>query len=158
MRDLLNLLDVLQESRGLSARAAGEVYSRGDTSDDKITFQELAFYPEVGSYETTEEMLAALAQIEKEEKTTSQILKEQAVISTITTKIEDTEISKQSQVDQSKAEKSIIQKQEKITPSKSPKDNKTVISTIITEIEDTEIYKNFPRDKNHPDPFGEIIT
>ena len=68
MRDLLNLLDVLQESRGLSARAAGEVYSRGDTSDDKITFQELVFYPEVGSYETTEEMLAALAQVEKKIK------------------------------------------------------------------------------------------
>ena len=39
MRDLINLLDSIVESRGLSARKPGEVYSRGDTADDKIVFK-----------------------------------------------------------------------------------------------------------------------
>jgi len=68
MRDLLNLLDnILAESRGLSARDPGEVYARsgGNSSDDKITFQNLTFYPEVGSYNTTEEMMAAFDQVEQ---------------------------------------------------------------------------------------------
>ena len=47
MRDLLDLLDNLAESRGLSARNPGEVYSRGANADDQITFQGLTFYPEV---------------------------------------------------------------------------------------------------------------
>jgi hypothetical protein len=68
MRDLLNLLDnILTESRGLSARTPGEVYARsgGTSSDDKITFQNLTFYPEVGSFDTTEEMMAVFDQLEQ---------------------------------------------------------------------------------------------
>lgn len=68
MRDLLNLLDnILAEARGLSARDPGEVYARsgGNSSDDKITFQNLTFYPEVGSYNTTEEMMAVFDQLEQ---------------------------------------------------------------------------------------------
>lgn len=60
MRDLLNLLDkVLNESRGLSARNPGEVYSRGNTEDDKIVFKSLTFYPEVGSYENAHDFMDA---------------------------------------------------------------------------------------------------
>ena len=68
MRDLLNLLDnILTESRGLSARTPGEVYARsgGTSSDDKITFQNLTFYPEVGSFDTTEEMMTVFDQLEQ---------------------------------------------------------------------------------------------
>jgi hypothetical protein len=66
MRDLLNLLDNLTESRGLSARNSGEVYSRGDTADDKIEFQSLTFYPKVGSYETPEATMAAFEKVQKQ--------------------------------------------------------------------------------------------
>ena len=64
MRDLLNLLDSLNESRGLSARKPGEQYSRGETEDDQITFQNLTFYPEVGAYETLDQTIAAFNQVE----------------------------------------------------------------------------------------------
>lgn len=68
MRDLLNLVETLSESRGLSARKPGEVYARvgSDADDDKITFQGLDFYPEVGAYETTDEMMDILDQLETE--------------------------------------------------------------------------------------------
>lgn len=70
MRDLLNLIDNLStdvtESRGLSARKSGEVYSRGDTDDDKITFQSLTFYPEVGSFDSVEAMMSAFNDIEQQ--------------------------------------------------------------------------------------------
>ena len=65
MRDLLNLFDNLTESRGLSARDPGEVYSRGDTADDKIEFQSLTFYPKVGSYATPEATMAAFKKVDK---------------------------------------------------------------------------------------------
>lgn len=64
MRDLLNLLDSLNESRGLSARKPGEQYSRGETEDDQITFQNLTFYPEVGAYETLDQTIEAFDQVE----------------------------------------------------------------------------------------------
>ena len=66
MRDLLNLLDNIAESRGLSARDPGEVYSRGDTADDKIEFQSLTFYPKVGSYATPEATMAAFKKVEQQ--------------------------------------------------------------------------------------------
>jgi hypothetical protein len=66
MRDLLNLFDNLTESRGLSARDPGEVYSRGDTTDDKIEFQSLTFYPKVGSYETPEATMAAFKKVQQQ--------------------------------------------------------------------------------------------
>ena len=65
MRDLLNILDNLSEARGLSARKPGEVYTRGPNPDDNITFQGLDFYPDSGQFETSDEMLATLDQLEK---------------------------------------------------------------------------------------------
>jgi len=64
MRDLLNLLDSLNESRGLSGRKPGAVYKRGETEDDQIVFQNLTFYPKVGSYATKEETEAAFDQVQ----------------------------------------------------------------------------------------------
>jgi hypothetical protein len=66
MRDLLNLLDTLSEARGLSARKPGEVYARigGNTDDDKITFQSLDFYPDQGSYQSVDQMMDVLDQLE----------------------------------------------------------------------------------------------
>ena len=66
MRDLLNLFDSLNESRGLSARKSGEMYSRGDTADDQITFQSLTFYPEVGAYETLDQAIEAFDKVQSE--------------------------------------------------------------------------------------------
>ena len=66
MRNLLDIIDnmTLTESRGLSARKSGEVYSRGDTADDQITFQSLTFYPEVGSYETLDQTIEAFDRVQ----------------------------------------------------------------------------------------------
>jgi hypothetical protein len=66
MRDLLNLINQLSESRGLSARKPGEIYSRGEAADDQITFQSLTFYPEVGSYDSLDQTLAAFDQVQAE--------------------------------------------------------------------------------------------
>ena len=65
MRDLLNLIDNLEEARGLSARKPGEIYSRGEGADNQITFQSLTFYPEVGSFTSTEEMMTAFNSVQK---------------------------------------------------------------------------------------------
>ena len=64
MRDLLNLLDSINESRGLSGRKSGAIYKRGETQDDQIVFQNLTFYPKVGSYATKEETEAAFDQVQ----------------------------------------------------------------------------------------------
>lgn len=66
MRDLLNLIDNLEEARGLSARKPGEVYSRGEGADNQITFQDLTFYPEVGSFTSGDEMMTAFDAIQKQ--------------------------------------------------------------------------------------------
>jgi len=66
MRDILNLLDNLAESRGLSGRKPGAIYKRGDGPDDQIVFQNLAFYPKVGQYATKEETQAAFDQVQKQ--------------------------------------------------------------------------------------------
>ena len=68
MRDLLNLLDTLAESRGLSGREPGAIYKRGETQDDQIVFQNLTFYPKVGQYKTKEETEAAFDQVQKQVK------------------------------------------------------------------------------------------
>jgi len=70
MRDLLDLLDSLSEARGLSARAPGETFNRvgGDSADDVITFSDLTFYPPVGAYNSTEEMMAAFDKVQKQVK------------------------------------------------------------------------------------------
>ena len=65
MRDLLNLINNLEEARGLSARKPGEIYSRGEGADNQITFQSLTFYPEVGSFTSTEEMMTAFNAVQK---------------------------------------------------------------------------------------------
>jgi len=56
MRELINLVDSLDESRGLSAREPGEQYQRTGSSDeaDIITFQGLDFYPKSGAYDSME--------------------------------------------------------------------------------------------------------
>lgn len=66
MRDLINLIKNLEEARGLSARKPGEMYSRGDTEDDKIVFQNLTFYPEVGSFTSADEMMTAFDAVQKQ--------------------------------------------------------------------------------------------
>ena len=68
MRDLLNLVDTLSEARGLSARKPGEVYARigSDADEDKITFQNLDFYPDRGSYQSMDQMMDVLDQLETE--------------------------------------------------------------------------------------------
>lgn len=59
MRDLINLIDAIVESRGLSGRVPGAVYSRGDTDDDKIVFKSLTFYPKVGKYKDAHDFMDA---------------------------------------------------------------------------------------------------
>ena len=70
MRDLLDLLDSLSEARGLSARAPGETFNRvgGDSADDVITFSDLTFYPPVGAYNSTEEMMSVFDKVQKQVK------------------------------------------------------------------------------------------
>jgi hypothetical protein len=65
MRDILNLLDNVMESRGLSAREPGSVYKRGNNSDDQIVLQNLTFYPEVGKYGSKQETEQVFAQVQK---------------------------------------------------------------------------------------------
>jgi len=66
MRDILNLLDDLAESRGLSARKPGEIYRRGEGDDNQIVFRDLTFYPKVGSYATREETEGVFDQVQAE--------------------------------------------------------------------------------------------
>lgn len=68
MRNFLNIIDSIEESRGLSAREPGAQYSRGTDADDQIVFKSLTFYPEVGSYSTPEETMAAFDQVQKQLK------------------------------------------------------------------------------------------
>jgi hypothetical protein len=68
MRDLINILDSIVESRGLSGRVPGAVYKRGDAQDDQIVFQNLTFYPKVGQYATKEETEAAFDQVQRQVK------------------------------------------------------------------------------------------
>jgi len=61
MRDLINIVDYLDEARGLSAREPGEQFQRIGSTDaaDTIVFQGLEFYPKSGAYDSMEKMLAA---------------------------------------------------------------------------------------------------
>lgn len=68
MRDLINLIDAIVESRGLSGRVPGAVYKRGETQDDQIVFQNLTFYPKVGQYASKEETEAAFDQVQQQVK------------------------------------------------------------------------------------------
>ena len=66
MRNLIDLVKTLEEARGLSARKPGEVYSRGEGNDNQITFQNLTFYPEVGSFTSYDETMAAFDAVQKQ--------------------------------------------------------------------------------------------
>ena len=68
MRDLLDKIHELNESRGLSARQPGEEFVRTGSTDpnDVIRFDGLDFYPESGSFESTQAMMDALGQVEDE--------------------------------------------------------------------------------------------
>ena len=72
MRDILNLLEnLIDESTGLSGREPGEQYIKTGSDDpaDIITFKALTFFPEVGGYESFEQMQDAFAAVEKKVKT-----------------------------------------------------------------------------------------
>jgi hypothetical protein len=60
MRNLINIVDYLDEARGLSARQPGDQFQRVGSTDasDTIVFQGLDFYPKTGSFESMEKMLA----------------------------------------------------------------------------------------------------
>jgi hypothetical protein len=59
MRNLIDIIENLEESRGLSARNPGEEFVRTGSKDqdDVIVFQGLQFYPESGAYDSSEEMM-----------------------------------------------------------------------------------------------------
>ena len=59
MRDLLNLLDNLNEGRGLSARAPGEKFK--NTVGDIVTFQGMEFYPESGKVDNASDLVSLKA-------------------------------------------------------------------------------------------------
>jgi len=59
MRDLLNLLDNLNEGRGLSARAPGEKFK--NTVGDIVTFQGMEFYPESGKVDSASDLVSLKA-------------------------------------------------------------------------------------------------
>ena len=69
MRDLINLIDTkLTEARGLSARQPGEKFSRVGSKDDQdtVVFQGMNFYPEVGRYDTTDELTKMFDRLQKQ--------------------------------------------------------------------------------------------
>lgn len=64
MRDLINIVTNLTESRGLGARKAGEEFVSVTNPDDKIYVDSVTFYPQEGSaYASYEEMAQALRDI-----------------------------------------------------------------------------------------------
>jgi hypothetical protein len=70
MRDILNLIeDILDESTGLSNRQPGETYVNKNNPDEIITFKNLTFFPETGSYESFEQMQQAFAKVQKKVRT-----------------------------------------------------------------------------------------
>ena len=56
MRDLINI--IVSESVGLANRRPGDLWQ--NDQGDQVVFQSLTFYPEVGSYDTPDEMQQAL--------------------------------------------------------------------------------------------------
>ena len=57
MRDILNQLDTITEGVGLANRKPGDIFK--NAQGDVIEFQGLTFYPEVGHYQNSAEMLDA---------------------------------------------------------------------------------------------------
>ena len=64
MRDILDMLDFLVESKGLVGRKAGDVFK--NPQGETITFNNLDFFPEGGGKYTAEEMQEMLSQVEAE--------------------------------------------------------------------------------------------
>lgn len=64
MRDILDMLDFLVESKGLVGRKAGDVFK--NPQGETITFNNLDFFPEGGGKYTAEEMQEVLSQVEAE--------------------------------------------------------------------------------------------
>lgn len=62
MRNIINKLQVISESRGLGARKPGELF-KSKTGDETIAFQEVTFYPEGGGKYTPDELDHALDQL-----------------------------------------------------------------------------------------------
>ena len=62
MRDILNILEQLNESTGLSGRKAGDTFR--NPQGDEIVFSEIKFFPTGGGKYTPEQMDAALAEVE----------------------------------------------------------------------------------------------
>jgi hypothetical protein len=59
MRELLNTLDsILLEGVGLTNRKPGDVFE--NANGDTIIFQDIAYYPDVGKFQSQEEMIAAV--------------------------------------------------------------------------------------------------
>ena len=63
MRDILDLLEQLNESTGLAGRKPGDVFR--NPAGDEITFDDLQFYPKQGRYEP-EQLDQAIQQIEQD--------------------------------------------------------------------------------------------
>ena len=63
MRDILDLLEQLNESTGLAGRKPGDVFR--NPAGDEITFDDLQFYPQQGKYEP-EQLDQAVQQIEQD--------------------------------------------------------------------------------------------
>lgn len=64
MRDILNQLDTLNEGVGLANRNPGELYK--NAQGDVIEFQSLNFYPTVGKFESEQELLQAVEQLDQQ--------------------------------------------------------------------------------------------
>ncbi len=62
MRDILNILEQLNESTGLAGRKAGDTFR--NPAGDEIVFSEIKFFPEEGGKYTKEQMDEALAGVE----------------------------------------------------------------------------------------------
>jgi len=68
MRDLIDKLNnVLNESRGMSARQPGEEFVRTNSKDpnDIIVFKGLTFYPESGKYDSNETLMKAFYKVQQ---------------------------------------------------------------------------------------------
>ena len=63
MRDILDLLEQLNESTGLAGRKSGDVFR--NLQGDEIVFDEIQFYPKQGRYEP-EQLDQVVQQIEQD--------------------------------------------------------------------------------------------
>ncbi len=64
MRDILDLLQNLNESTGLAGRKPGDLFR--NSQGDEITFDDIKFFPEEGGKFTPEELDQAIADVEQQ--------------------------------------------------------------------------------------------